>query len=78
MNVVFEDFVVKALRECLGLSQRTFPQNFRMHLDHDRQIPIKPDLSWQEGGRCVFVGDVKYKRAKSIKGENPDIYQVLS
>ena len=78
MNTVFEDFVVTALRESLGLSQLAFPKNARMNLDHDRQIPIKPDLSWQEGGRCVFVGDVKYKRTRSIKGENPDIYQVLS
>jgi 5-methylcytosine-specific restriction enzyme subunit McrC len=78
MNAVFEDFVVTALRESLGLSQRAFPQNFRMYLDHDRKIPIKPDLSWQEGERCVFVGDVKYKRTRSTKGDNPDIYQVLS
>jgi 5-methylcytosine-specific restriction enzyme subunit McrC len=78
MNAVFENFVVTALRESLGLSQRAFPQNFSMHLDHNRQIPIKPDLSWQEGERCVFIGDVKYKRTRSIKGENPDIYQVLS
>jgi 5-methylcytosine-specific restriction enzyme subunit McrC len=78
MNVVFEDFVVTALRENLGLSQRVFPQNFRMHLDHGEKISIKPDLSWWERGRCVFVGDVKYKRTTSAKGENPDIYQALS
>ena len=49
-----------------------------MKSDHDGKIRIKPDLMWWESGRCVFVGDVKYKKTTNNRGSNPDIYQVLS
>lgn len=76
MNEVFEDFVVGALRDELGLDHRTFPQNDgRLRLAEDRQVRLRPDLSWIEGGRPIFVGDVKYKRLKLRGFEHPDLYQ---
>lgn len=79
MNKVFEDFMVTALRESLGVKQRHFPQGAsgrKMWLADDR-IPLEPDLSWWEGSRCVFVGDLKYK--KTDHGiPNADLYQLLA
>lgn len=76
MNEVFEDFVVGALRDELGLDHRTFPQNDgRLRLAEDRQVRLRPDLSWIDGGRPIFVGDVKYKRLKLRGFEHPDLYQ---
>ena len=63
MNGVFEDFVVVALREVLGVSERAFHKGARgreLYLDSDRRVSLEPDISWWEAG-CAFVGDVKYK-----------------
>lgn len=81
MNYVFEDFVVVALREALGLSDRIFPQGAKgrsLRLDEAGLVEVKPDLSWWRGGRCLFVGDVKYKIDNADKGHNPDLYQLLA
>ena len=81
MNRVFEDFVVVALREQLRLSDREFVQGARhrsLWLDRGRRVRLKPDLSWWDAGRCVFVGDVKYKRVQVAEIEHPDIYQLLA
>ena len=81
MNRVFEDFVVTALREALGVSPVTFPQandRHSLHLDHDRQISLKPDISWWQRRACLFVGDVKYKRVDHRGVRHADIYQVLA
>jgi 5-methylcytosine-specific restriction enzyme subunit McrC len=81
MNVIFEDFVVTALREALRVGPATLVQGARgrpMHLDAARRVPLKPDLSlWQEG-RCLFVGDVKYKRIEPEGYRNADLYQLLA
>ena len=77
MNVVFENFVVVALREVLRLPTGVFPQNAQgklFHLDRNRQVSLEPDLSWWDGGTCRFVGDVKYK--PNVKGS--DLYQLLA
>ncbi len=81
MNVVFETFVVTALREALGVSHRQFPQGAsdrNLWLDQKRAVSLKPDLSWWEGNTCHFVGDVKYKRTAASGGPNADIYQLLA
>lgn len=81
MNTVFEDFVVSGLREALGVDARSFPQNARgraLYFDAVRRVRLEPDLSWWRGGRCEFVGDVKYKKTAGNKGENPDLYQLLA
>ena len=91
MIQVFEDFVVAALREALGLDERTFPQGLRwqlpdrspgqrrrLPLDRAGALHLEPDLSWWEAERCIFVGDVKYKRTGPTGGEHPDLYQLLA
>jgi 5-methylcytosine-specific restriction enzyme subunit McrC len=81
MNTVFENFVVVALREALKLTDHALPQGARNHklwLDQHRRIRLRPDLSWWEAGRCVFVGDVKYKRVQVAQIEHPDLYQLLA
>ena len=63
MNRVFGQFLVVALKEELGLSEREWGRG-RLTLDEDNHIRLEPDLSWQSGGRYWFVGDAKYKRIK--------------
>ena len=65
MNVVFQDFVTQALREALGVSDRTFRSDTSLHhitLDEAGRVLLKPDLSWWDGPTCTFVGDAKYKQ----------------
>jgi len=81
MNRVFEDFVAIALRESLRLPERVFPQEMRgrrLVLDEDRKVNLKPDLSWWDGGTCVFAGDVKYKNVNPNGVIHPDLYQMLA
>jgi 5-methylcytosine-specific restriction enzyme subunit McrC len=81
MNDVFEDFVVTALREALGVSERDFPQGASgkaFSLDKAGMVDLKPDISWWEGGRCVFIGDIKYKRINVTGIKHPDLYQLLA
>lgn len=87
MNQVFQEFVTVALREELGASKRTFGEKWIGYLDDGKQIRLRPDLTWWEGNRCRFVGDVKYKklegRKRAEKEEpgkppNDDMYQLLA
>lgn len=81
MNTVFEDFVVVALREALGLTQESFPQNAEgksLRLDEAENIGLEPDISWWDGKVCHFVGDVKYKRVSASGIKHPDLYQLLA
>lgn len=82
LSEVFENFVVKSLRESLGLSDRSFPQQCRgrnLYLDHSQELKLRPDISWWDGGSCVFVGDVKYKRTSPAgRALHPDMYQLLA
>ncbi len=81
MNVVFQEFVTRALREEMKLSESTFPSEKRLprlHLDEDREVQLKPDLSWWNGPTCTFVGDAKYKRVKHAHVPNADLYQLLA
>lgn len=78
MNKVFESFVRRALREELGLPDHAFPDSNTAHLDRAQQIRLRPDLTWREAGRCVFVGDAKYKRVRDTQVPNADLYQLLA
>ena len=81
MNRIFQEFVTRALREELTLSESTFPSDKRLprlHLDEHRQVRLKPDLSWWNGPTCTFVGDAKYKRTASKRVPNADLYQLLA
>ena len=82
MNVVFQQFVTRALREALGVDDRTLrsDRGLRGHpvsLDEDGGVRIEPDLSWWDGSRCTFVGDAKYKYIKD-GAPNADLYQLLA
>lgn len=81
MNGAFEDFVVVALREALGLTAQAFPQGAagkELLLDRAGAVHLRPDLSWWDGDSCTFVGDVKYKRTRAPGIEHPDLYQLLA
>ena len=81
MNQVFQEFVTQALREALGLSDRTFRSDSgipSVTLDEDRRVDLRPDLSWWDGPTCTFVGDAKYKRVWEAHAPNADLYQLLA
>lgn len=82
MAEVFEAFVHGALQEALSLTPRAFPRGAHGHrtwLDTGSAIRLKPDLSWWTAdGRCVFVGDCKYKRVRAAGVPNADLYQLLA
>jgi 5-methylcytosine-specific restriction enzyme subunit McrC len=81
MNDVFENFVVTALREALEINEYAFPQGAkgkRFTLDQAGRVDLKPDISWWEEGRCLFVGDIKYKRISVPGIKHPDLYQLLA
>lgn len=81
MNKVFEDFAVVALREALRLGPSELVQHGRrrgLSLDVAGRVKLHPDISWWEGDRCVFVGDVKYKRLAPAGAPNADLYQLLA
>ncbi len=77
MNNVFQEFVTVALREALGVSEHVFGERDIASLDQRGHIGLKPDLTWRDGSRWVFVGDVKYKRIDSGV-PNADLYQLLA
>jgi 5-methylcytosine-specific restriction enzyme subunit McrC len=81
MNEVFETFVATALREALRLTPHAFPHGAagkRLWLDQAQAVRLEPDLSWWDGGRCLFVGDVKYKRIRIHGVKHSDLYQLLA
>lgn len=82
MNEVFQGFVTRALREALGVSDRTLRSDTSLPgtlwLDKGRQVRLRPDLSWWDGSICTFVGDAKYKRVQDKRVPNADLYQMLA
>jgi 5-methylcytosine-specific restriction enzyme subunit McrC len=81
MNRVFEDFVVVALRETLGLASHELIQHGAgtgLTLDVGQRVKLRPDISWWRGGSCRFVGDVKYKRIAMSGVVHHDLYQLLA
>lgn len=81
MNKAFEDFVIVALRDALGLSPSVLVQGAagrRLFMDEAERIPLKPDISIWDGPLCTFVGDVKYKRIEYEGYRNADIYQMTA
>lgn len=81
MNKLFEDFVVAALREELGVGEDVLVQGAggrHLFLDRGRRVRLEPDLSLWSGERCIFVGDVKYKRLATGDARNADLYQLAA
>ena len=77
MNQVFQEFVTVALREALSVSERVFGERHIELLDMEGRVPLRPDLTWWQGSRCMFAGDVKYKRMDG-GAPNADLYQLLA
>jgi 5-methylcytosine-specific restriction enzyme subunit McrC len=75
MNDLFEEFVYAAIGRRLPPGP-LWVRGKPLFLDAGRRVRMEPDLSWWQGGRCIFVGDAKYKRTGS--GENHDLYQLLA
>ena len=88
MNVVFQQFVTRKLREVMGVSEQTLRSDKKMprtvHLavneERKKEFSLQPDLSWWDGDRdgYTFVGDAKYKRIDDRAVRNADIYQALA
>ena len=78
MNKVFQEFVTVALREALGLNERTFRERNICSLDEAGRVHLRPDLTWWDGSDCTFVGDAKYKRIENQQVPNADLYQLLA
>ena len=78
MNQVFQEFVTVALREALGVTDRTFGEYGIPSLDEAGRVRLRPDLVWRDGSSCVFVGDAKYKRISDERIPNADLYQLLA
>ena len=78
MTRVFQDFVTVALREALGLSQEAFRERSIWSLDEAGRVHLRPDLVWQDGSSCRFVGDAKYKWLAPSGFQHADIYQMLA
>ena len=78
MNVVFQEFVMAALREALEVSPKVFLEKRVPDLDCEGRIHLRPDLTWWDGSSCIFVGDVKYKNITGNRVPNADLYQMLA
>ena len=78
MNAVFQKFVTQALRDTLGLSENVFLEKRIPSLDVQDKVGLKPDLTWWDGGVCIFVGDAKYKKIAGESVPNADLYQLLA
>lgn len=78
MNKVFEDFVTIALREAMQPYGGTVREQWTGVLDLQRELAIRPDITWWSGTTCLAVADAKYK-ALQVKGmPNSDAYQMLA
>ena len=81
MNVLFQEFVTQALRETLGVTERTLRSDKgedTIPLDETGKVKLQPDLTWWEDGKCMFVGDAKYKNIAGKSVPNADLYQMLA
>ncbi|MEV8273759.1 hypothetical protein [Microbacterium sp. NPDC077184] len=78
MNRVFEDVVGKGMQDAVrGSGSRVVLQSSD-HLDHDRRIPIRPDIVVRQDEHVVAVADVKYKRPSLVGISTSDVYQALA
>ena len=78
MNAIFQQYVARALREKLGVSERAFGEQAILSLDLGGAVNLRPDLVWKRGGQVVFVGDAKYKDLSRDYARESDLYQLLA
>lgn len=76
MNEVFETFLTVALREAMPTHRIVHERG--VDLDAGGRVSMKPDMTWVEDGRAVFVADAKYKALRDSDGRNSDLYQMLA
>lgn len=79
MNKVFEDFLSVALTRAL----QPFGGNVRLqydrkHLDCERRLRLKPDITWWRQTTCCAAIDAKYKALTDTRFPNADAYQMLA
>jgi 5-methylcytosine-specific restriction enzyme subunit McrC len=72
---VFQDFLFEALRPHVPATL-TWQAQARLALDEASNLELRPDLSLWSAGRCVMVGDAKYKQTDH--GHEGDLYQLLA
>jgi 5-methylcytosine-specific restriction enzyme subunit McrC len=75
---VFEDFVTVALSESLSTLGSRCELQAAVHLDDERQVPMRPDLLCRQHGLPVAVIDAKYKAERPDGFPNADLYQMLA
>jgi 5-methylcytosine-specific restriction enzyme subunit McrC len=79
MNKVFEDFLAVALAGALERHGGRVRTQYRdVVLDEDREVHLKPDLTWWAHGRCRAIIDAKYKSIAHARTPNADVYQMLA
>ena len=78
MNVVFQEFVIQALRDSFGVSDRVLRSEQSVQFDEGRKVFLRPDISWWNGRTCTFVGDAKYKNLTGHPVPVGDLYQLLA
>lgn len=77
MRNVFEDFVGAALREELS-AKGSMSLQHRMHLDHARNVGLRPDLLWTGLDGPQIIADAKCKAEKAAGLPQADLYQMLA
>ena len=77
MDRVFQEFVTVALRQSMKVSAHQFGERDISSLDVECTVGLTPDLTWWDGGTCMFVGDAKYKEIDK-KARNDDLFQLLA
>jgi 5-methylcytosine-specific restriction enzyme subunit McrC len=79
MNKVFEDFLAVALTDALRpYGGRTQLQLTGHHLDAERRLRVRPDITWWKGRKIAAVIDAKYKPIVDSRFPNADAYQMLA
>src|SRR5207253_2577066 len=78
MNAVFEDFLSAALTAELEQVGGRVTSQYRMTLDREEQVVIRPDLLWHSGSVPLAVMDAKYKQIAPAEMPNGHLYQMLA
>ncbi len=77
MNVLYEQFLSVALAEAMPAGLVLASQR-ETHLDQQRWIAIRPDISLLRGGTPVLIADAKYKLHEHERKGHSDLYQMLA
>ena len=77
MNVLFERFITRALKDRLGAPFRLDDQ-VHIKLDRENRVQMRPDVVVSRDGTRVLVADCKYKRLHTGEHRHHDLYQLLA